>query len=289
LILPNFILPSRVNQHWTYSGIDSPDQCADRQWFDQYPYTVEYHYNSRGFRDQEWPTDIEELKNAIWCVGDSFTVGLGSPVHHTWPYLLQAKTSTRTINVSMDGASNKWIARKTVDIVNNIQPKVIVLQWSYLFRDESTDTTLSDEQRRQPYSDDTLLLSPAQLLQQFVCLINQVEQSKQRTKIVHSFIPGFCFSTNAVDEWNQLRGPSWPDVLTDSKLFDKLPTLVHNDLKMFEQYDVFRLYAEMLSSVEIYVEEFIKQDLARDGHHYDLITASNFVSCVCKKLHNRAV
>jgi hypothetical protein len=289
VILPDFILPSRVNQHWKYSGLDSPDQCVDKQHFADYPFAVEYNYNSRGFRDQEWPSTVEELKNGVWCVGDSFTVGLGSPIEHTWPRLLEKKLSTRTINVSMDGASNSWIARKVLGLVAEIQPKIIVVQWSYLFRDENSNTELDDEQRRQPYNDQTLMLSSAQLLEKFVQLVNHVEQHKNTTIIVHSFIPGFYFSTTAQDEWLKLSGSNWPALPQNTKLFAELPAFVRDELTVFGQYDIFRLYADLLSGTEKYVEEFVKQDLARDGYHYDLITATGFVNAVCEQLHNRTV
>lgn len=289
MILPDFVLSSRVNQCWQYSGIDCYEDCNDKRHFEAYPYTVEYQYNSRGFRDQEWPYSVEELKNSIWCVGDSFTVGLGSPIEHTWPWLLQQQTKLRTINVSMDGASNNWILRKVLKLVAEIKPKIIVVQWSYLYRDENYNTELSDEQRRQQYNDQTLLLSSAQLLEKFVQLITTVEQHKNTTTIIHSFIPGFHFSTTAQDEWFKLSGPSWPSLPQTTKSFSKLPTLVRDELRMFGQYDIFRLYTDLLTGMEKYVAEFVKQDLARDGHHYDLVTATGFVNAVCKQLHNRIV
>jgi hypothetical protein len=147
-MLDDFYLPTRANQTWKYSGIDSPDQCRDWSHFDSYPHTVEYRFNSRGFRDAEWPEDPVELYNAVWCVGDSFTVGLGAPVEHTWPYILAQKTNLRTINVSMDGASNDWISRRIMDICDQVSPRFIVAHWSYIERRESTDTNLTDEQRR---------------------------------------------------------------------------------------------------------------------------------------------
>jgi predicted RNA-binding protein with EMAP domain len=48
----------------------------------------------------------------------------------------------------MDGASNKWIARKVIEILKIIKPKLIVIQWSYIHRDELNDSILSDEDRR---------------------------------------------------------------------------------------------------------------------------------------------
>ena len=106
MILPDFVIPNRANRTLLETGIDSLEQCNNKKWFINYPYSVTYHYNSRGFRDTEWP---EDLNLAIWCFGDSFTVGLGNPTEHTWPYILEKETGIRCINISLDGASNDWM------------------------------------------------------------------------------------------------------------------------------------------------------------------------------------
>lgn len=136
MILPDFVIPSHADQHWTSSGIDSLEFCKDKNHFKNYSHTIEYNYNSRGYRDAEWPTTLEQLKKSVWCVGDSFTVGIGSPWTHTWPYLLQQASGIRTINVSMNGASNDWMARKCQKILKEIQPEFLVIQWSYISRRE---------------------------------------------------------------------------------------------------------------------------------------------------------
>jgi hypothetical protein len=138
MVLADLVLPSRANQHWPHSGLDHPERCYNPQHFKAFPYTVDYQYNSRGFRDAEWP---EQLDDVIWCVGDSFTVGLGSPCTHTWPWLLQHTLNKRTINVSMDGASNQWISRRTCDIMQHTPAKFIIIQWSYTHRRENWDMT----------------------------------------------------------------------------------------------------------------------------------------------------
>ena len=133
MLLPELYLSTRANQHWTESGIDSLTACPDPAHYLSFPHKVEYHYNSRGFRDSEWPEDLSQV---IWCVGDSFTVGIGSSLEHTWPYILQQRTGRRTINVSLDGASNNWIARTAVAILSKFSTANMVVQWSFLHRRE---------------------------------------------------------------------------------------------------------------------------------------------------------
>lgn len=185
LMLPDLVLPSRVNLRARYSGMDHPDYCFDRRHFDQYPHQISYEYNSRGFRDAEWPA--VDLDQCIWCLGDSFTVGLGTPVEHTWPRLLQNTLGHRAINVSLDGASNRWIARRARDILQQVQPPIMIIQWSYTNRRESADTTLDDEQRRIWVTRTTDLED----LEHTLAAIDLVEHSRGAARVIHSFIPHF--------------------------------------------------------------------------------------------------
>jgi hypothetical protein len=127
-------------------------------------------------------------------VGDSFTSGLGVPYHHTWHQVLSDKLKINTINVSMDGASNSWITRKTIDLLE-IKPKNIIIQWSYIHRRESTDITLTDDNRR-IYAINT---TGEQDMQHIIDCINSIESIKENTNIIHTFIPG-CFPSGDVDE-----------------------------------------------------------------------------------------
>lgn len=265
MILPDFILPSRINQCWEYSGLDSKHNG--------YPYSITYKYNSRGFRDTEWPAD---LTTPIWCIGDSFTAGIGCPLEHTWPYILG-----NTINVSMDGASNQWISRKAVRVLEEIQPQVMVIQWSFITRGENSDESLNDEGRRLHFYN--LDATPTDLLKIFVTLVDQVEQHKKQTQVIHSFIPYWALGDHTVQqEWDRLRGPGWP---TEPTL--NLETFVQEELVNFGQYEFFNTYAQLLNQIK-YVPEIVKLDLARDKFHYDKLTAQVFVNNI-KKLLGKSV
>jgi hypothetical protein len=289
MILPDFVLHSRINQSWKYSGIDSFEDCLDQKHFNQYPYSITYNYNSRGFRDQEWPESLEELKSAIWCVGDSFTVGLGSPIEHTWPWLLQQQSGLRTVNVSMDGASNNWIARKTLDILQQINPQHIVLHWSYFDRRENPDSTLSDEQRRQHCNKDELEINDS--LTNFYYCIDQVEKNKGSCTLLHSMIPGSypgILDNDVQEHWRNVGEPSWPPL---PDYIENIPEFIKDELKTLHQcWDYYEKY--------YYVKGFFKKtlsdinnigwldtlDLARDGHHYDILTSQIFVNQIINLL-----
>jgi hypothetical protein len=268
MILPDFILPGRINQRWKYSGLDSPNQCVDKQHFADYPFSVEYNYNSRGFRDQEWPNSVEELKNAIWCVGDSFTVGLGSPIEHTWPWLLQKQTGRRVINVSLDGAGNNWSARRTALIQKEINPTNIVVMWSYIHRRENENENISDEQRRLQSISSTHVEDACNFAQCIDMLANS-----HTTQLV---IPGYSPDYNSL--WNNVRGENWPTLAPNTvNKMGLLPEFVQTELKEY-----FKVWTELQELIELQTvlgsleHNFVKVpqlDLARDGHHFGIVTA----------------
>jgi hypothetical protein len=238
-ILSDFILQTANQQH-EYVGIDSPKFCADQEHFKNYLHKIDYRYNSRGFRDAEWPDNLYDLQNAIWCVGDSFTVGLGSPIEHTWPWVLQQAIGTRTINVSMNGASNMWMNRRVDSILREICPKTIVIQWSFLHRRENIDQPwLSDEDRILHFAN----TSEQHDIDNTIQCIQNVESNKGLTQIIHSFIPAVCppesrknfldqfaqlnlQSIGAVEQLDFARDKFHYDVETSKKIVDNLLTLI---------------------------------------------------------------
>ena len=136
MILPNLALPSKSYEMLEFTGLDTFYQCLDKEHFINYPYKISYRYNSRGFRDSDWPIDTQDLQQSIWCIGDSFTVGIGAPYEHMWSQVLSKHTNTNTINISMDGASNTWISRRAIEIAKHLQPKNMVVMWSFIHRRE---------------------------------------------------------------------------------------------------------------------------------------------------------
>jgi hypothetical protein len=233
MILPDFVIPQLSGLRLDTTGHDQLKYAIDKKHFINYPYKVNYSYNTRGYRDEEWP---ENLSECIWCVGDSFTSGVGQPYEHIWPQVLAKRLQVRTINVSMDGASNDWIARKISRITEIIKPKTIIAQWSYVNRRESvvTGKTDNDYDRRIWFQKD------AQSTGDIANLISNIQNSRDACKnfqstLISSFIPDTMHD-------------SYTDYFNDE--FDKL--------------NVPRVDYKVL-------------DLARDGHHYDILTATNFV------------
>jgi hypothetical protein len=284
MILPDFVLTSRVNTQMDYNGIDSIESCVNLKHFKNYPYKVNYVYNSRGFRDAEWPDSVEELKNAIWCIGDSFTSGVGSPLEHTWPYLLQQKTGRRCINVSMDGASNEWIARKTQAIIEEINPIDIVIMWSYSHRREIKDVLLIDEDRRTHIETTSALEN----IINFKSCIDSVSHSN----ITHSVIPNAynsqTFLINYINTlYNNVADISWPKEITNRTKFESIPLYILNELKF--KFKIYNEISECIDVIEeldycdrVYKTKQVPQlDYARDYCHFDLVTAKWLVEQIC--------
>ena len=115
----------------TTLGMDCLELAMDKEHFLNYPKEITYRYNSRGFRDNEWP---EDLSDVIWCIGDSFTTGLGQPFEETWQQLLQKHTGKRCLNLGEDGCSNDTMALRIQEIYKIHNPKFIIVMWSYLSR-----------------------------------------------------------------------------------------------------------------------------------------------------------
>jgi hypothetical protein len=113
------------------SGLDTLEECLDKDHYLSYTKDISYRYNSRGFRDHEWP---EDLSNVVWCVGDSFTVGTGQPFEESWPQVLEKKIGKRCINLGEDGCANDTLALRIQEICKLYKPKLIVVMWSYLHR-----------------------------------------------------------------------------------------------------------------------------------------------------------
>ena len=284
MILPDLLLPSWINQRWRYSGIDSLDKCFDKEHFLNYPYPIEYVYNSRGFRDAEWPNLIEDLASAVWCLGDSFTVGLGVPWTHTWPQQFNLKSSVVTINISMDGASNDWLARTALKILQEIGPVRMAIMWSFLHRRESTDTSLSDQDRRLQHDRNTI-----DLALDFENFSKNFQRLQSQSRMCHMLIPRAYYSNHRYSEmWNKVKGPDWPQSPPDN--LSTLPRWVKDECV---EYGIWPELTEYQPNLANRINSFMKQnqihqihaaDLGRDGLHFDIKTAQHVADLVWKDL-----
>lgn len=268
----DLIIPSKANLKLKYSGIDSIEKCQDPEYFLSYPNDVDYTYNSRGFRDAEWP---EDLNRAIWCIGDSFTLGLGAPATHTWPSRLAALTQKPTINISLDGASNEWIARTANKIINNINPDRIVIMWSFTHRRESNNLTLSDEQRLLHYVKSTV----EQDWQNFL------NCRKDLNNVIEFVIPNFHLIAPE-KTWQKVCARSWPVCPKTIEELTALPEEILHELKTLHRcYDELYHAIDCQEQLNRYNVTLVEQlDFSRDGFHFDIVTADWVAAQVQRQL-----
>jgi hypothetical protein len=286
MILQDFVLKTR-----TYPTIANwgRDECLpkNKEHYLNFPYKVDYRFNSRGYRDLDWPDSIDELKNAIWCIGDSFTVGIGSPFNHTWPQVLQQRTGIRTINVSMDGASNEWIVRKINRLIEIVAPANIVALWSYFHRREDTDITKSDEDRRVYGGRST----DEEDYNNFMNCINLTKQHNSLTQITNFTIPDAQSCYDLQLTWNNFRGPDWPHQTPKNSIeFLQLPDFIK--IEIIELLDIDAQFRSLLKRNDVFdnykqienILEVPRLDLARDGYHFDIKTSNWLVDQILSKI-----
>jgi hypothetical protein len=286
MILPDFVLLSRVNCEEKFTGMDCEEFCESPRLFAQYPHPIVYKYNSRGFRDAEWPDD---LTSAIWCVGDSFTVGVGCPHSHTWPSVLQRKTHTRCINVSLDGASNQWIARKIVSLTQSLAPKCLVVHWSYIHRRESNSSLLTKTMNSHWVNFYNKIKDPT--WPQYLSLdeFDQLPEYIQKEILeIHAGAAEHALLTHRLildDESRRLYFDplcnEQADVEDTIDCVNKVQGLginvIHSFVPGFAAKSAATHIIKHLDQLGCrYVVPFNRLDVARDGHHYGAATAEFF-------------
>lgn len=224
-----------------FSGMDSIDLCRNKDYFKDYNKIISYEYNSRGFRDKEWPDD---LKNKIWCVGDSFTAGIGQPHEETWPSLLEKKLNERCLNVSEDGCSNDLIALRAKHVIDNYQPKAVIIMWSYFWRRFINGKNVHFNPREMPRHDVENFLNN-------LFIVNDCFD-----KIINLVIPD-CF------------------IESSSSIKLILETKDKKNLSKILKYFSSKPLPEIIEVKQI--------DYARDGHHFDKLTCEKIVEDILAK------
>lgn len=293
MLLPDLYLAQTAGKTFEHFACDTPELCSDRRWFDQYAWPITYEFNSRGFRDQEWPDDVQ---SATWCVGDSATVGVGQPLAHTWVQQLSQRLGQRCVNVSLTGASNAWILRKVLSVLTSVQPRRMIIQWSFLHRRENNIETQADEDRQLHYdpdmNPDTALADDIEL---FRYMIQTVKTAAVYTEIVHGLVPNAFPGMNRSELegwWFEQRLSHWPQQLPQTP--HDIPRGMVSELARhslgptLEQHYAMQDYASKHDIVLLdQLDTNYQRELARDGQHYDAKTAARFVDSVVQIIQSR--
>lgn len=290
-VLPNLELLSYKNKQLKFLAPDTLEQCNNIKHFKSYPYEVDYAFNSRGYRDQEWPGTTEELEKSIWCVGDSCVMGIGAPVSHSWPYLLSSAINQRCINVSLVGASNEWIMRQCLYLLDKISVATLVIGWSFVHRRELDIDKAKENLWKDFYAGIRDSSWPTRVA------FNQFHKLPQhiQTEILemHNFV-GFNPSPHAIDDHRILGGLITDDKQNRDLLLSQIKQveqakgstqIVHTFIPNFierENQDLFTKLFTSLTGQDLI--EIKKIDFARDHTHFDIKSSTAFVKQLQLKL-----
>lgn len=274
MILPELYVPSCVNQQWLVTGLDTPEFCLKKQHYLSYPYQITYQYNSRGFRDSDWPADLSDV---IWCIGDSFTVGIGAPREHAWPYILQQRTGRRTINVSIDGASNNWIAKISSQILKQFPQATIITHWSFLHRGELEINEAREQKFQKFYAAVRDPSWPS---------CNSVSNLKELPDFIQQEITQIHGWTDAIygedRRAHYVRDTDREDIINTENCINQLPsTVIHSAIPNWTPPGVPVDFKNVILTEQL--------DYARDGFHYDILTSTALVNQLIPALELNAI
>lgn len=272
------------NTSFEYFGPDNPSSCKNKKWFRQYPFDIVYQTNSRGYRDTEWPNDLDET---IFCIGDSFTFGVGSPVEHTWPFLLEKLTGLRCINIAVNGASNELIRRKIQEVYSECNPIAVIACWSFTHRREANY--------------ETILLRIDKEWQSFYDMIKEKHWPKCRSISEINLLPKHI-QTEIITQhnfpwWNWKDNKPWRYDYLGVDHFDN--EFLNDDFENFQMClqdtnaknliipnfchpDKRFLYNNLLEENQVY--EVKQIDMARDYFHWDIKTSTQIVQYITSTL-----
>jgi hypothetical protein len=285
---PELTIINRVGERSLVSGLDHPDRCHNKKRFAQYQHNITYDYNSRGFRDDEWPDIFDDV---IWCVGDSFTAGVGVPVEHTWPQLLSKHITQRTINVSLDGASNNWIARQVNTIINSYNPKTIVVHWSFISRREKTLTEALDLVWEDYYSKIQERKWPrCRTLEEIKLLPDNVQEKLQPIIDTNIWWANYDIeSIRRIQHVNTDLNEDWKNLQSciHQVSEQQVTKIIHSFIPGW--HCGFTTAQEFNFHEHTSIGEVNQVDYGRDGFHYDIKTAEMFAQQISQVLDNSAL
>ena len=173
-ILPDLYVGIMSHEHFCHYGTDTYQYAvknSSEQHYNNYPDDINYNFNNRGFRDTDWP---EDLQNSVWCVGDSHTMGTGIKEEDMYSNLIKRKYNINVVNVSFYAANNIWLSCAAVDILKQVSPKYLVIGWTHF------DKVIT------PYEDTT---DKIESLIFFKKCVDRVYKANNNTKIIHFIVP----------------------------------------------------------------------------------------------------
>ena len=81
------------------------------------------------------------IMKTLFTIGDSFTYGqeLANPLQHAWPRLVADSLGCSIINDGSPGVGNEYMVKKTMQVVGELKPDLVIVGWSSCGRQEHAD------------------------------------------------------------------------------------------------------------------------------------------------------
>lgn len=274
---------------------DRLDLCASKRHWLTYPNDIEYRFNSRGFRDTEWPDSAQELSRALYCFGDSEAVGIGRALCHTLSGEIQSQSHHRCLNISALGTSNAWQARQARYVLERMPQARVIMHWTFLWRRElaidsaEVQSKLQQEWREFYQAIRDSSWPPCDHYQEFDSLPTQIrEEIKKEFRYDHtSFDISDDYTISVApmrgDLARQSRRDHWDEHSEQQDLDDFAQALdllrpwqhrvIHTWIPLAAEDAVMARVYQLCEGM-VYVPMQPVLDLARDGFHYGRETAA---------------
>lgn len=126
------------NQETYQKNLKNSKAFEQLQRLNYVDYTIEYQFNSHGFRTQEFGKKLDAV-----CFGCSFTMGTGVRHEHTWPVQLSQLTGLQVANLGHAGSSNDTAYRMARHYLQFLQPKYAIWLQTDAHRIEIIDQSVN--------------------------------------------------------------------------------------------------------------------------------------------------
>ena len=221
-IMEHLVVPKRANKEIQWHGLDNPKMTKqDADIFENWPNgdKINYRFNSRGFRDEEWPATYSGMKDAIWMIGDSFTMGMGIEYEESYKKKMEEVTGRRVIDISLDGTNPGWRRRIALKIMREVAPDYLIMHWGYIWRYKRKYRTLAQEVRNTIFQE-----QEESCMESFVETFKSLWETDTNTKVLHNFLPKFAGKWKS-QEWikhqiQDFTGDENPSICWDNEQLD---------------------------------------------------------------------
>ena len=220
-------------------------------------------------------------------------MGVGCPVEHSWPAVLEHRTGRRTVKVAMVGASNDWIFRHAKSVLQDVSPGYMVIHWSFLHRREATLEDTREKSWQDYYQKIKSAEWPACAYQDRSSLPDWIQQE---IKLLHDE-----FDDDVDDEQRRLLtlDPMISDqaqvdhtvsLIQQLELMATDTVLIHSVVPGFAEPTAGDLFTHQMKALGVnFIPEFDPIDRAADQQHYDIKTSGWFVDQILSKMSLPAI